>query len=72
MKWIVLFTLILFLIIAIIISLSLWTYIKELKKLPAFDNEGEPCKDGTFSVLFIISLLLNILIITSCTIIVFQ
>lgn len=78
MKWIVFFTLIIFLILMIFISVGLFTYIKELKALPHepryFNNEGEKkdCKDYEYYILFAVSIVINLLIMSSCTIIVFQ
>lgn len=76
MKFIVLFALIIALIIGICISLFLFTYNKELVALPIVnagseDEQEQKKDDKLFKIAFYVSLLINFLYLTSCTIIVF-
>lgn len=73
MKFIVLLALIIALIIGLFISTFLYAYYKELIALPIVNegSEDEAKHDKNFKYIFYVSVLINLLYLTSCSIIVF-
>lgn len=79
MKWIVFITLIIGLLIGLIITFSLGSFLKHLKNLDntyitKYNTEGEPeeSNDFLFCLLFIAFIIYDLISLLSCTIIVLQ
>ena len=74
MKWIVLFTLVIALVIGVLITIALATYVRELKALPTIKN-NDLDDDESSDLVFVLGLFASgifvFLCLTSCSIVFF-